>query len=167
MKQLLTIFTLLLFCSLGCAAEEEKNNMTTCPAPDELRMDGQQHWWATKIVHDVTSDNPGTLLKYKWYSTSPSLAKGIDRFAGAQYLGSSEGHIVCYYKPAVTFDTQDFPIFIYFENLVFRPKGNEWQQDRKNEGVINCINNDPSLCAYLIYQPHIIKDPYESLRELK
>jgi hypothetical protein len=166
MKPFLATFTLLFFCCVAYAAEE-KNNMTTCPEPNELNIDRQQRWWATKTTHDATSKNPHALLKYKWYSTSPSLAKGIDRFAGAQYLGSSEGHIVCYYMPKVTFQTQDFPIFVYFESLTLRPKGGDWKQDPKNEGLLNCIHSDPGGCPYLIYQPPIIQDPYESLRELK
>jgi hypothetical protein len=147
-------------------ASDEQNNMAICPSPDELRRDTQQHWWATKSVHDARARNPNQMLKYKWYSTSPSLAKNIDYFAGAQYLGSTEGHIVCLYIPKIEFGTKDFPVLVYFESLVIGPQGGKWKVDAKKQGIQNCISTDPSECPYLIYQPEDVKDPYEALREL-
>jgi hypothetical protein len=146
------------------AAALAENNIAICPSAKELHMDGKQHWWATRTVKDVHGKN--RKLKLKWYSTSPSLAKGIDYFAGAQYLGSSEGHIACIYMPKVSFRTQDFPIQVYFENLVIRPKGGKWQTKGKNQGQLNCISGDPSECPYLIYEPDFIDNPYDALRRL-
>lgn len=155
-------FTLLL--ALATATALADNNMTTCPDASELRMDGKQHWWATRTVRDIHNKN--RQLKLKWYSTSPSLAKSIDYFAGAQYLGSSEGHIACIYIPKMSFQTQDFPVQVYFENLIIRPHGGKWQATTKNEGELNCINSDPSQCPYLLYEPDYIENPYDELRKL-
>jgi hypothetical protein len=156
----------LLLLALGVVAQaaNQHNNMAICPAAHELHMDGKQHWWATIVSQDVHAKN--RKLKLKWYSTSPSLAKGISHFAGAQYLGSTEGHIVCFYIPKVTFQTKDFPVLVYFENLVTRPHGGNWEADRKNRGQFNCISNDPSACPYLLYEPEYVQDPYKALREL-
>ena len=143
-----------------------QNNMVLCPSIHQLHLDRQQHWWATKTIHDDTSNDPNARIRYKWYSTTPSLAKGINYFAGAQYQGSSEGHVACLYMPKAAFHTQAFPIWLYLESLSLRPKGGKWKQDPKNSGQLNCISKNPSDCPYLIYSPDAIKDPYASLREL-
>ena len=163
---------LLLFCSTTAMAMPAPKsslprfNVTVCPTADELKLDHQRHWWASKTAPDSTSNNPHAMLRYKWYSTSSSLAKGISRFAGAQYLGSSEGHVVCLYIPKISADTEAFPILIYFEFLSLRPNNSQWNTDLHNKGLLNCINSDPEQCPYLVYQPERITDPYKALREL-
>jgi hypothetical protein len=161
----LTPLLLLLFCSLSCAATFN-NNKVTCPTVKELRLDEQRHWWATRRVRDLTSRNPKAMLHYKWYSVSSSLAHSVNRFAGAQYLGSTEGHVVCLYVPEVAYNTKTFPILVYFEFLSLRPGSSEWSADAKNSDLLNCVSNDPAHCPYLVYQPDRIDNPYESLREL-
>lgn len=165
MKRLLISLCLLALCPLTFALRPA--NMAMCPAANELRLDQKRFWWATKVVHDDTSSNSHAMLRYKWYSTSPSLAQAVDHFSGAQFVGTTEGHIVCLYAPAIRFNTQDFPILVYFESLALRPKGASWKADKKKAGIVNCINGDPSGCPYLVYQPSQIQDPYQVLRALK
>ena len=162
-------YTTLLSCLLGglIATTAPAQDLLICPNANELHRDSRHHWWTTKASHDVLSSNPHVMTKYKWYSSTPSLAKKMDHFVGAQYSGIAEGHIICLYMPqATSAHSQSFPVIVHFEGLVLKPKDGEWQPDPKRPGIENCVSPDPAQCPYLPYQPDKIKDPYEELRKL-
>lgn len=138
----------------------------TCPGVTTLRKDKSLHWWAVKSIRDPASPMDNVILRVKWYSTESSLAPGVQRFIGAQYSGSTEGHVACLYMPTVKDNTASFPIAVYLEQMIDRPRGRLWTAAKGNKGLLNCVSSDPAECSYFVYRPAQIDDPYHYLMRL-
>ena len=165
-------FLLLMALSPLCIAVDKPTYsamaVLSCPAITSVQKNAKNHWWAS-LSRPGSSSSSGRkkFIHYKWYSNDSSLAKRLQGFVGAEFVGDAEGYVVCFYQTKVVQETRSFPVSLYFEHLSLRPTSSNWARIGKKSNTFRCYNSDPAACTFIVYNPETIEDPYESLLQIK
>ena len=129
------------------APSHHKPIIITCPSAKAFKKNQQTlHWSATG----------------GWQGYQKSFATKLGAFLGAQWQGVAIGQITCLYQPANKFT---FPISIYYNKIVFEPKGQYWGKNKG--GYRDCASKNPANCAFVVRPKKKGGDPYQDLTQFK
>ncbi len=114
--------------------------MADCPQPADLiapNFDTKQFIWQA---------NGG-------WKSEVSFAETIDKFVGAQWIGTNVGSVTCIYKDK---SEGTFPLGMQNGKIVYMPTGGKWQKPSLQKGdiietstvKINCVASQVEWCPF-------------------